>query len=165
MGTVSITMAQQLKKPVKNNRIPSSYSTSVGASASCSSGLPVHPTRTQHPSFPSPAPGMGQPTAQLPTLWWVPGVHLHLRLHLTPMAMGTIITGSNWAQSHTSGLNNSNSNLGFHQQHQNNNRSVNKLEVWGHHQPLLCPQQHTRICQTMLAVKALWQNKMMLLIC
>ena len=63
MGTISVTMAQQLKKPAKNNKIPSSHSTSVGASASCSSGSPVHPTGAQHPSIPSPASGMGQPMA------------------------------------------------------------------------------------------------------
>ena len=67
---VSVTIAQQLKKPAKNNKIPSSHSTSVGAHTSCSSGLSVHPTRAQHPSFPLPAPGMGQPMAQLPTMWW-----------------------------------------------------------------------------------------------
>ena len=72
MVMVSVTMAQQLKKPAKNNKILSSHSTSVGASASCSSGSPVHPTRAQHPSFPSPTPGMGQSTAQLPTIWWGP---------------------------------------------------------------------------------------------
>ena len=71
-GMFSITMAQQLKRPAKNNKIPSSTSTSVGASTSCSPRLPVHLTGTQHPSFPSPTPGMGQPTAQLPTVWWGP---------------------------------------------------------------------------------------------
>ena len=69
-STVSVTMAQQLKCPAKNNKIPSSHSTSVGASASCSSGLTVHPFRAQHPSFQSPSPGMGQPMSQLPTPWW-----------------------------------------------------------------------------------------------
>ena len=72
MGTVSVTMAQQLKKLARNNKILSSHSTSVGASASCSSGSPVLPTRAQHPSFPLLAPGMGQPMAQLPTTWWGP---------------------------------------------------------------------------------------------
>ena len=71
-GMVSVTMAQQLKRPAKNNKIPSSCSTSVGAGASCSPRSPVHPTRAQHPSFPSPTPGMGQPMAQLPTVWWGP---------------------------------------------------------------------------------------------
>ena len=66
-GTVSVTMAQQLKRPAKNNKIPSSSSTSVGAIASCSPGSPVHPTRAQHPSFPSATQGMGQPTPQPPT--------------------------------------------------------------------------------------------------
>ena len=32
----------------------------------------MDPTEAQHPSFPSPSPGMGQPTAQLPTVWWGP---------------------------------------------------------------------------------------------
>ena len=69
-GMVSVTMAQQLKRPAKNNKIPSSSSTFVGASASCSPRSPVHPTGAQHPSFPSPTPGMGQPMAQPPTVWW-----------------------------------------------------------------------------------------------
>ena len=69
-GMVLVTMAQQLKQPAKNNKIPSSCFTSVGASTSCSSRLTVHPSGAQHPSFPSPVPGMGQPTAQLPTVWW-----------------------------------------------------------------------------------------------
>ena len=71
-GMVSVTMAQQLTKPAKNNKIPSSHSTSVGTSASCSSRSTVHPNRAQHPSFPLPSPGMGQPMAQLPTMWWGP---------------------------------------------------------------------------------------------
>ena len=71
-GTVLVTMAQQLKRPAKNNKIPSSSSTSVGASASCSPGSPVHPTGAQHASSPSPTPRMGQPTAQPPTAWWGP---------------------------------------------------------------------------------------------
>ena len=61
-----------IKETSKNNKIPSSSSTSVGASASCSPGSPVHPTRAQHPSFPSPTPGMGQPMDQLLTVWWGP---------------------------------------------------------------------------------------------
>ena len=71
-GTVTVSMAQQLKKLAKNNKVPSSRSTTVGASESCLSGLSVHPTRAQHPGFPSPSPGMGQPTAQPPTAWWGP---------------------------------------------------------------------------------------------
>ena len=71
-GMVSVTMAQQLKRPAKNNKIPSSSSTSVGVSTSCSPGLPVQPTGAQNPSFPSPTPGMGQPMAQPPTAWWGP---------------------------------------------------------------------------------------------
>ena len=67
---VSITMVQQLKHPAKNNKIHSSSSTSVSASASCSFRSTVHPSGAQHPSFPSPTPGMEQPTAQPPTLWW-----------------------------------------------------------------------------------------------
>ena len=67
---VSVTMAQQLKRPAKNNKIPSS--SSVAASTSFSPGSPVHPTGAQHPSFPLPSPGMGQPMAQLPTVWWGP---------------------------------------------------------------------------------------------
>ena len=63
---VSVTMAQQLKRPAEKNKIPSSGSTSVGASTSCSPGSPVHPTGAQH------TPGMGQPTAQPPTGWWGP---------------------------------------------------------------------------------------------
>ena len=71
-GTVTVSMAQQLKKLAKNNRILSSISTTVGASASYPSVSSVHPTGAQHPSLPSPSPGMGQPTAQPPTAWWDP---------------------------------------------------------------------------------------------
>ena len=163
--TVSVTMAQQLKKPAKNNKIPSSCSTSVGASTSCSSRLPVHPTGAQHPRFPSPTPGMEQPTAQLPTMWWGPWGPPPPPGHcLTPIVMGTIITCSSQVQGHTPGFNNSNNHLRFHQQHQQNNRPGNKLQVWGQHQPLLHPQQHIRICQIMPAAMVLWQKKMLLLI-
>ena len=68
-GTASVTMSQK-KCPAKNNKIPSPHPISVGASTSCSSGLTVHPPRAQHPSFPSPPPGMGQPSSQPPTQWW-----------------------------------------------------------------------------------------------
>ena len=68
-GTVTVSMAQQLKKLAKNNKIPSSRSTTVGASESCLPRSSVHPTGAQHPGFPLPSPGMGQPTAQLPTAW------------------------------------------------------------------------------------------------
>ena len=69
-GTVTVSMAPQLKKPAKNNKLPSSRSTTVGVSTSCPSRSSVHPTRAQHPSFPFPSAGMGQPKAQLPTVWW-----------------------------------------------------------------------------------------------
>ena len=71
-GMVSVTMAQQLKRSAKNNKIPSSSSTSVGASTSCSPRLPVHPNGSQHQSFLLPTPGMGQPTPQWPTALWGP---------------------------------------------------------------------------------------------
>ena len=61
-GSMMVSMAQQLKKLVKNNRMPSSSSTTVGASTSCPPRLSVHLTGAKHPSFPSPSPGMGQPT-------------------------------------------------------------------------------------------------------
>ena len=85
----------------------------------------------------------------------VPGVHHHLELLLTPIARVSITTGSNWVQGHTPGPNNSNSHPRFHQHLQCNNRSVNNQQVWSHHHPIFCPQQHTRIHQTMLAVMAL----------
>ena len=71
-GTVTVSMAQQLKKLAKNNKIPSSRSTTVGASESCLSKSSVRPTGAQHFSFPLPSPGIGQPTAQPPTAWWGP---------------------------------------------------------------------------------------------
>ena len=71
-GTVTVSIAQQLEELAKNNKFPSSRSTTVGASKSCLSRSSVHPTGAQHPGFPSPSPGMGQPTAQPPTAWWDP---------------------------------------------------------------------------------------------
>ena len=94
-GMVSVTMAQQSKRPAKNNKIPSSSSTSVGARASCSPGSPVHPTRAQHPSFPSPTPGMGQPTAQPPAVWWGPWGPLPPWASFNPNSQGFY---NNWQQ-------------------------------------------------------------------
>ena len=62
-GTVTVSLAQQLKKLAKNSKIPFSRSTTVGASKSCLFGSSVHPTGAQHPGFPSPSPEMGQPIA------------------------------------------------------------------------------------------------------
>ena len=73
-GSVTAYMAQQMKKPAKNNKVPSTRSTSVGGSASCFSGSTVHPTGAQPPNFPSSSPGMGQSTAQPPTLSGAHGV-------------------------------------------------------------------------------------------
>ena len=50
-GMATVSMAQQLKKPAKNNKIPSSRSTTVGVSKSCLSRSSVHPTEAQHPGF------------------------------------------------------------------------------------------------------------------
>ena len=94
-GTVSITMAQQLQRPAKNNKIPPSSSTSVSASTSCSPGLPVHPTKAQHPSLALPTPGMEQPTAQPPSVWWGPWGPLPPLASFNPNNQGFY---NNWQQ-------------------------------------------------------------------
>ena len=124
-GTVSGTMAQQLKRPAKNNKIPSSSSTSVGANASCSPRWPVQPTGAQHPSFPSPTPEMEQPMAKLPTAWWGPWGPPPPWASFKPTGQGFYNNWQQLGQGHTPGPNNSNSHLRFHQHLQCNNRSVN----------------------------------------
>ena len=71
-STVSVTMALQLKKPAKNSKIPPPVPHLLvpvqAAHLDCLCTQPGHSIL----AFPSPTPGMGQPTAQPPMTWWGP---------------------------------------------------------------------------------------------
>ena len=157
-GTVTVSMGQQLKKLVKNNKIPSSRSTTVGGSESCLSGLSVHPTRAQHSGFQSPSPGWESPLLSHQLCSGVPGVHPHPGLPLIQIVMDITVTGNNQVWGHTHGLNRIN-NSWSHLLHRSHNRPVNWLTVLGDSQQLPL-QQHFKNYQTTIVVRDL-QQKMM----